>query len=171
MNPKNEAKKIIESLRDNHLYAVCPCPDCQKEFLLRDAGLFYLDNFTEEGKELYQTQLDEIKQYDKDIRERRRQIKLTSKVGAEAVNIGMLLERLAPCMETFPFDRNDCRSLFDPIDYIIFDGLRKQGSVKRIVFMDIKTGKARLKSSQKEIRSLVERKKVSWDTYRMEVKK
>jgi predicted Holliday junction resolvase-like endonuclease len=68
-------------------------------------------------------------------------------------------------MKDFRFDRNDCRSLFDPIDYIIFEGLNKRRSVSKILFMEIKTGKARLNDHQKEIRSLVERKRVSWDTY------
>jgi len=68
-------------------------------------------------------------------------------------------------MKDFCFDRNDCRSLFDPIDYIIFEGLSKKNSVSKILFAEIKTGKARLNNHQKEIRSLVERKRVEWDTY------
>jgi predicted Holliday junction resolvase-like endonuclease len=68
-------------------------------------------------------------------------------------------------MKDFCFDRNDCRSLFDPIDYIIFEGLSQKNSVSKILFVEIKTGKARLNNHQKEIRSLVERKRVEWDTY------
>jgi predicted Holliday junction resolvase-like endonuclease len=60
------------------------------------------------------------------------------------VNIGFILERIAPAMKAFEFDRNDCRSLFDPIDYIIFSGLTCHGKVDRLIFADIKTGNARL---------------------------
>ena len=81
------------------------------------------------------------------------------------MNIGFLLERLAPSMKGFPFVRNDCRSLFEPIDYLIFDGLTKNGSVSKIVFADIKTGDSTLKASQREIRRLVERRRVFFDTY------
>jgi predicted Holliday junction resolvase-like endonuclease len=64
----------------------------------------------------------------------------------------------------------DCRSLFNPIDYIIFDGLSK-GNVEKIVFSDIKTGEySRLTGSQPQIRQLVQKKKVVWDTYLMEAK-
>lgn len=81
------------------------------------------------------------------------------------MNIGFILERLCPSLRQFRFDRNDCRSLFDPIDYVVFDGLSSRGSVSKIVFMDIKTGRSRLNDTQEEIRSLVERKRVVWDTY------
>jgi predicted Holliday junction resolvase-like endonuclease len=37
--------------------------------------------------------------------------------------------------------------------------------------VDIKTGQARLSKSQKEIRTIVEQKHVSWDTYKMGAKK
>ncbi|MFH1620033.1 MAG: Holliday junction resolvase-like protein [bacterium] len=82
-----------------------------------------------------------------------------------------MLERLAPAMKSFRFNRNDCRSLFDPIDYIIFEGLSKNGTVSRLLFADIKTGKARLSGGQKKIRELVERKKVDIDYYKPEAKR
>lgn len=74
-------------------------------------------------------------------------------------------------MKKFHFDRNDCRSLFDPIDYVIFEGLSKKGTVNKIIFSDIKTGHSQLMVKQKQIKSLVEKKRVVWDTYKTEVKK
>jgi predicted Holliday junction resolvase-like endonuclease len=41
--------------------------------------------------------------------------------------------------------------------------------VNKILFVDIKTGKASLTGKQKEIRDLIEDKKVTWDTYPTEV--
>ncbi len=133
--------------------------------LLKNAGLFYLDDFSSRAEKLYQQRLDEIEERQGELQDRRKTISQTSEVGAKAVNIGFLLERLAPSMRGFPFSRNDCRSLFEPIDYLIFDGLTRNGSVDKIVFVDIKTGDATLKANQREIRNLVERKRVSWDTY------
>jgi predicted Holliday junction resolvase-like endonuclease len=69
-------------------------------------------------------------------------------------------------MKDFQFDHNDCRSLFDPIDYIIFEGLSKKNSVSKILFTEIKTGKANLTKKEKGIRNRVEDKRVVWDTYK-----
>lgn len=167
MGSVSEARKIIRMLEDGKLYAECPSPDCGEQFLLKNADLFYLDDFSPTAKELYEQQLEELKEHEKRLKEMLKTIKKKSQVSAQATNIGFILERLAPCMCSFPFEPNDCRSLFDPIDYIIFDGLSKKGSVERIVFTDIKTGqKNRLTGSQPQIRRLVERKQVMWDTYK-----
>jgi predicted Holliday junction resolvase-like endonuclease len=110
-----------------------------------------------------------MKERAQSLKKLRKSISLRSEVGAKAVNIGFILERLAPSMKTFRFEHNDCRSLFDPIDYLIFEGLTLKQKVDRILFVDIKTGGARLKSTQKEIKELVGRKKVRWDLYSPEV--
>jgi predicted Holliday junction resolvase-like endonuclease len=169
MNLKNEAREIIKVLENGGFYAECPC--CEEPILLKRAKLFYLDDFAPEALELYKQQQGDLKERSKELKEQRMSISQTSEVGAKSVNIGFLLERLAPTMHDFRFDRNDCRSLFDPIDYVIFEGLSKKGTVSKVLFADIKTGGARLKNNQKEIRSLVERKKVAWDTYRLEESK
>jgi predicted Holliday junction resolvase-like endonuclease len=81
------------------------------------------------------------------------------------VNIGFILERLAPTLDTFPFSHHDCRSLFDPIDYVIFEGLSQKGRVDKIIFTDIKTGKARLKPRQREIKAVIEQKNLNFQKY------
>jgi len=167
MNLVKEAKEIIRTLEENRFYAECPC--CGEPILLKDAGLFYLDDFSPEAEEIYKQRLDELRDQEKEIRERRKEISRGSEVKTTAVNLGFILERIAPCMKDFCFEKNDCRSLFDPIDYVIFEGLTRKGAVDKILFVDIKTGKANLTGKQREIRNLVKDKKVTWDTYPTEV--
>jgi predicted Holliday junction resolvase-like endonuclease len=168
MREKDKAKKIIRTLNDRGFYAECPC--CEEPVRLSNCGLFYLDHFTPEAKGIYDALQAELRTRATQLKKHRKQITETSEVGAKAVNIGFILERLAPSMSAFRFHRNDCRSLFDPIDYLIFEGLSKTGAVSRIFFADIKTGGSSLKPHQKEIRSLVESKKVALETYKSEGK-
>ena len=164
MNLTKEAKEIIRTLEENNFYVECPC--CGEQILLRDAGLFYLDDFSSDAEKLYQQKVAECKLREKQLREKRKKISKKSEVSTTAINIGFISERIAPLMKDFRFERNDCRSLFDPIDYIIFEGLSKKNFVSKILFTEIKTGGARLNNHQKEIRTLVERKQVTWDTYK-----
>jgi len=163
MSQKSNAQDLILAIESGGFY--CECPGCEETMRLRDAGLFYLDDFSPEAADRYRQRLEEVKERRKALNELRKNIPLKSQKGAEAVNIGFILERIAPCMTSFAFENNDCRSLFDPIDYIIFEGLSRKGLVERIIFADIKTGKAKLQKKQKEIKRLVERKKVEFDTY------
>src|SRR3990172_1609302 len=135
-NISKEAKEIIQTLESGDVYIQCPC--CAIPIKAKDAGLFYLDDLTPDAQKLYEQQQKETKEREKSLKEIRKAISRKSAVGAKAVNIGFILERLAPAMSGFRFERNDCRSLFDPIDYVIFEGLSKKGAVSRIIFSDIK---------------------------------
>ena len=163
MNDRRFAKQIIDTLEDGGFYAECPC--CEEPVLLRDCDLFFLDDFSESGQEIYERYGEELKQRRIELRERRKHMSESSELQACATNIGFILERLAPSLSTFRFECSDCRSLFDPIDYVIFEGLCQKGLVSRIIFADIKTGNAALSRKQREIRNLVNSKKVEFDTY------
>jgi predicted Holliday junction resolvase-like endonuclease len=166
MQERAAAKELIQTLEEREFYAECPC--CNEPVRLRDCELFYLDDFTSSAKEAYDAMMADIAERTLELKKRRTAISSRSEVGAKAVNLGFIFERLAPAMEQFHFDRSDCRSLFDPIDYVIFEGLSSRGSVSKIIFSDIKTGKARLQSRQQDIKELVKAKKVSMMTYESE---
>lgn len=164
-----EAQEIIATLSDGSYRAECPC--CGEEIALDAASLFFLDDFPPAAEGIYEQKRLELKERARELRERKSKIAQRSETGAKAVNLGFILERLAPAMRSFEFEHNDCRSLFDPIDYVIFDGLSRRGEVERVLFVDIKTGDAKLQKNQKEIKALVEAGKVTMDTYGAEVGK
>jgi predicted Holliday junction resolvase-like endonuclease len=123
------------------------------------------EHFTPEAMELLKEKKDFSKERKLELKDRAQKKSQKIETTTQSVNIGFILERLAPSLQGFRFDKNDCRSLFDPIDYVIFEGLNKTGSVQRIIFTDIKTGDARLKKSQKQIRQVVDERKVEFRTY------
>jgi len=163
MTNESKAKQFIRALETDGVYAECPA--CEDTIKLKDAGLFYLDSFSDTAREVSSVLKREQRERADELTARRKSICATSEVGAQTVNMGLILERLAPRMASFRFERSDCRSLFDPIDYLIFEGLSTKGVVSKIFFMEIKTGGSSLKPSQKQIRSLVQSKKVSLAVY------
>tara|TARA_B100001971_G_scaffold204516_1_gene220759 strand:+ start:289 stop:792 length:504 start_codon:yes stop_codon:yes gene_type:complete len=166
MATKKEIKETLDALNNGKFHIECPSPSCQKEIKLSEAGLFHLDNFTPESHDIYKRMLEEQKERRASLKERKLKIPKESEVKTKAVNLGFLLERLAPTLDGFTFNKNDCRSMFDPIDYVIFEGLNKKKKVDKIMFVDIKTGGARLTQKQKKIKQVVEDKKVEFKTYK-----
>ena len=156
-------RDIIDTLIKGNFFA--ECPNCNEEISLKKAGLFDNDNFSDEALEIYQQQLQEIKDRKEELKKLRDRGTTKSEVAAKSTNIGFILERLAPTMKNFRFNHNDCRSLFDPIDYIIFEGLSTKGQVDKIFFVDIKTGAARLSKKQREIKTVISDKKVNFKKY------
>ena len=164
MASKNEIKETLDALNNGKFHI--ECPSCKEEIKLSEAGLFHLDNFTPESQAVYKRMLDEQKVQRANLKERKLNIPIKSEVGAKAINLGFLLERLAPTLDGFTFNKNDCRSMFDPIDYVIFEGLSEKQKVDKIVFVDIKSGGAQLTKKQKKIKQVVEDKKVGFKTYK-----
>jgi len=164
MATKKEIGEVLEALRSKPFHV--ECPSCSEEISLRNAGMFTHYKDSEEAFEVYKKMLEENKQAAKYLKEEEEKIPKRSQVGAKAVNLGFLFEKLAPTLNSFGFSRNDCRSLSDPIDYIIFEGLSKKQAVDKLWFVDIKTGGARLSDRQKQIKKVVEQKKVEFKVYK-----
>ena len=154
---------LINFLQQNGFKA--NCPTCGEGIKLKDASLFSVDNFNAQAKQLLNEKKEELKIQREAISKKKSSTQQRVETTTNSVNMGFILERLAPVLEHFPFDKNDCRSLFDPIDYVIFEGLQKTGKVQKIFFVDIKSGKAKLKANQKAIKQMIEQKKVEFKKY------
>ncbi|MFC1903285.1 Holliday junction resolvase-like protein [Chloroflexota bacterium] len=155
MQDKEEAGQIIKMLENGNFYTECSNPDCEETIMLRNAHLFYLDDFNEKAEDTYKQYQSELKDMRNELKLRKESIITESEIKTRATNIGSILERIAPSLEDFPFCCNDCRSLFEPIDYLVFEGLSDTGIVKKIFWVEIKTGSARLNSHERQVKSLV----------------
>ena len=76
------------------------------------------------------------------------------------VRLGKIGENLAPFVRDWPWDPNDFRFLGNPVDGVQFNN-------DEIIFIEIKTGGARLSRSQKDFRDLVRAGKVSFVTFKI----
>jgi len=54
-----------------------------------------------------------------------------------------------------------------PIDLIVFDGL-DEGELRKIVFVEVKSGKSVLSKRERLIKDAIEKKKVEWKILRRE---
>jgi predicted Holliday junction resolvase-like endonuclease len=76
---------------------------------------------------------------------------------------GKVQEHLAPIFPAFlsQFNPKDARFLGTPLDFIVFDGL-DEGEVRRVVFVEVKTGKAGLLSRERRCRDAIEAGRVEY---------
>ena len=161
----NEANEIILALNTGKYFCECPC-GCGREINLNKANLFYDTNFTPEGLSLKDAMIEEIKRSQEKLKSKR-----THKAGhTKSVNLGFLMEKIIIKMDDFiekGYEHEDCRSLFNPIDFIIFKGLSETNKVSEIVFTEVKSGKAHLNEHQKQIKEVVNKHRVDFDTYQL----
>lgn len=160
---KSKHQEIIKTLKSGNFYL--ECPSTNEEVAVKALELFDNDNFPNEALEIYEQQLADIVSTKERLKKMKAIGATKSETGAHSINIGKIFERLAPTLTSFKFSHGDCRPIFDPIDYAIFEGLTKKGVVDKIFFVDIKTGNASLSKRQRVIKNIIRDKKVNFKKY------
>ncbi|MDQ8952686.1 Holliday junction resolvase-like protein [Acinetobacter rudis] len=92
---------------------------------------------------------------------------------SRAVLKGKMAEQLAPLLPEFQYLPSDAKFLGDPVDYIVFDGYSDfrdgDGHAEDIdvIFIDIKSGGARLSKGQQAIAEAIAQGRVRFETLRI----
>ncbi|MCK4730596.1 MAG: Holliday junction resolvase [Candidatus Aenigmarchaeota archaeon] len=100
---------------------------------------------------------------------RRKDIKAIRKDAIEKSRLvleGKFKEQLAPFLPDFNFNPTDARFLGSPIDFVIFDGAA-DSNVKKIVFVEVKSGKSKLTKKEEQIRDVIYNGNVEFKIYRI----
>jgi len=80
---------------------------------------------------------------------------------SQSVTMGKMTEHMVPYLPGFGFNPSDARFIGSPIDLIVFDGLGND-EVKKIVFVEIKTGASTLSTRERMVRDAILAKNVEW---------
>ena len=92
------------------------------------------------------------------VSEENRKILSTQK--SKETKLGQIAERMAPFLEHFNHDPSKAQFLEQPIDYVIFED-------DEIVFIEVKSGDAKLSTKQRRIKKLVGEGKIRWEEIRI----
>jgi predicted Holliday junction resolvase-like endonuclease len=162
------ANKLIQQLRSVSGLKV-ECPSCGDAFSLKKANLFSMyEEPSPTASNVMQERREIAKVLQAEARERRNQLALNRKrkplkisSSTEATNFGQRCEQIIPAFSTFPYSQSDCRILFKPVDYIVFEGVYRTGRVAAIKLVELKTGGGNLTSNQRQVRNCITEGKVA----------
>lgn len=85
---------------------------------------------------------------------------------SQAVTMGKVCEHLIPYLPDFRWNPKDARFVGSPFDFLVFDGL-SEGSLRKIVFVEVKTGSSTMSTRERQIRDAVLARKVEWQQLSM----
>jgi len=94
------------------------------------------------------------------------QVRKTAVAQSRAVTRGQIYEQLVPYLPEFAFNPKDAQFLGRPVDFVVFDGL-DEGELRRIVFVEVKTGAAQLSTRERRIRDAIRNGLVEWAEIRV----
>lgn len=152
MTAKAVRDLITDLQTDTSIRAVCPETD--EEFRLADSTVFFGDELPEEAAQYVKASKEQISAARAELEKRRRALTDGFTGRSVAVKLGKTVEKVIPVLQGFPYDLVDCRPVYDPIDYIVFQGL-SQGALRMVDFVDVKTGSSALSRVQRQVRDSV----------------
>ena len=85
---------------------------------------------------------------------------LASSKQSLSTKYGKMTEQFMPFLEKYPYNQNSFRFIGSPIDGVQFEK-------DKVVFVEFKVGNTQLSLRQKEIRDLINRKKVEFREFRI----
>ena len=114
--------------------------------------------------------IDEVKESNAHLERRTKKAVNSSRTS----HVGLIVEQLAPLLPGFPdYNLKDVQWVGGTIDMIVWDGLEAAtaahcppGAQVEIVFLDVKTGGARVEARQRLIREAIEAGKVRFAVHR-----
>lgn len=93
-----------------------------------------------------------------------KEIRKSAISGSKNQILGELYEKVLPVLPNFPFKPKDMVFLGKGCDYIIFDWL-SEGRLREIIFLELKSGNARLTKNEEAIRYTISHKQVRYAEY------
>jgi hypothetical protein len=85
--------------------------------------------------------------------------------GSRSALVGKISEQIAPLIPGFGYNPRDVQWVGGAVDAVVWDGLEAGNSAVTVVFLEVKTGNARLTGSQKKIREAIQAGRIRFDTY------
>jgi predicted Holliday junction resolvase-like endonuclease len=85
---------------------------------------------------------------------------------SHATIAGKVQEQLVPFLPGFGFNPKDARFLGSPVDLIVFEGL-DEGALRRVVFVEVKTGQSGLSARERQLRDAVVDQRIEWRELRL----
>lgn len=157
-----EILRLFDDFR--RILGICPC--CGQLFRLSDIRLYYrvqpvrswLDKL-----EFRQLNVDRAEErfgdLEKSIRER-----ATERARRK---IARLMRHIDPVFSGRGYALEDARALFDPVDFVLFDGMTRHNRVRGVILMDGPALDPGRRKIQRAIAKVVSRRHYEWKTIRL----
>lgn len=111
--------------------------------------------------------IKDIEELKKLFKESEKKIKEKSVSSSRRSLVGKFIEKFVPFLSKIKYAPADMQFLGQPIDYIVFDGLRED-MIKKVVFLEVKTGESKLTKREKSLKETIEKRRVSWKEIRVD---
>jgi predicted Holliday junction resolvase-like endonuclease len=147
------------------IFGLCPC--CGELFRLSDSRVFLKTRPKKDWMDILRARdarLDGVEEQIDDAEEALRE--KARIVGRRSARLAV--RRIDPVFAPRRLNADDAKVLFHPVDYVVFRGMKEQGTIKEIILLDGETRAPDRVRLQKSIEKVVEMGNYEWLTVRVQ---
>jgi len=139
-------------------------------FRLSEVKISYGRRFPTDWYDKLQADEEKIDEKENNLEEKLREIRERATEHARKFILPKLLKKVDPVFTSLGYYPQDVKAIFDPIDFVIFDGMSRAEKVRRLVFMDHETSDSVQRIIQKSIERTIDKGRYEWETIRISQK-
>jgi predicted Holliday junction resolvase-like endonuclease len=147
------------------IFGLCPC--CGELFRLTDTKVFLKTKPKKDWMDILRARDGRLNQVEERIDDAEEALRENARVlGRRTAQLA--IRRIDPVFAPRRLNADDAKVLFHPVDYVVFRGMKDQGTIREIVFLDGEAAGPVRKRLQKSIERTVESANYEWLTIRVQ---
>jgi predicted Holliday junction resolvase-like endonuclease len=143
------------------------CPYCQTLFRLSDIRISYRRKFAEDWFDKLQSEEEKIEEEQMRLQETLQEIRRRTVERSRKAHLPKMLMQADPVFTPLGYYPQDVKAIFDPLDFVIFDGMNLRGNIKRIVFVDEQTTNSKIRRVQSSIETAIRKDRYEFQSVRL----
>jgi predicted Holliday junction resolvase-like endonuclease len=151
-----------------HIFGVCPNPDCNAISRLTDIRVSYRAKYSKDWLDRVDDETATWEDKKSELEETQKELKKRYIDKARRTVLPQKLRAISPLFLKEKVQPEDIKVVSNPLDFIGFDGLITNESLRRIVLLDSSLNKSFRGDVQRSIASLVENARYDWSVLRVD---
>lgn len=139
------------------------CPRCNDFFRLSDTKIYLKEKPVKDWMDKLDSEEERLNRLEERIEEQRAELQKKARVKGRKAAL-LKVKRIDPIFTPRDLNPDDAKVIFHPVDYIVFNGMKKQNPMKNIILLDRKMKGADHRLIQKSIERVIEKDNYEWQT-------
>lgn len=143
------------------------CPVCGEVHRLSELKLSYRGRVKHTWLDTLRAEERQIENAEQRYKEQQEAIKQRAREAGQR-QVPKILKKCVPAICSRGYYPQDLKAIFDPVDFVIFDGMKQQDRIKKVVLFDGPPDTKRRSRAQSSIRKVLKKGNYDWKTVKLD---
>jgi predicted Holliday junction resolvase-like endonuclease len=143
------------------------CPHSGEFFRLSDCRIYLRERPTKDWMDDLTTEYERIDRLEERIREQEKELREEARKKGRKKAM-KLVRKVDPVFAPRKLNPDDAKVIFHPVDYVVFNGMKRLTAVKDILLLDQQTKSRDRRSLQSSIKRTINKGRYEWLTLRID---